>query len=99
MTGLYKDRYRIDSTRLQKWDYSTPACYFITICTKDRFCWFGHIINKKTVLSDPGRTVNRFWLKIPDYFNHVLSGRFVVMPNHIHGILILKENAIVELVC
>ncbi|WP_296700807.1 transposase [Algoriphagus sp.] len=80
------------SPRLASWDYGTEASYFITICTKNREHFFGKIINKKMQLSQAGAIASVFWFEIKNHAKNIDLGEFVVMPNHIHGILILKGN-------
>jgi len=93
MSGKFQDRYRIPSTRLQNWDYGWNSIYFITICTKDHEHCFGKIIDKTIELSAIGLLVHQFWCEIPDHFPFISLDAFVIMPNHIHGILIIdKEN-------
>jgi putative transposase len=55
--SLYKNKYRVESTRLKNWDYSTSGFYFITICTKERECFFGEIVEGKMILSEPGKII------------------------------------------
>ncbi len=88
---LFKDRYRIDSIRLKDWDYRSEGAYFITICTKNRECLFGEIKNQKTFLSNTGKIAEKYWIDIPKHFGHVELDAFVIMPNHIHGIIIINE--------
>ena len=52
---LYKSKYRIESSRLKDWDYSTPWWYYVTICTKNFKCWFGNVNNGKMLLNDIGK--------------------------------------------
>lgn len=92
VTDKYQNRYRIASTRLQDWDYSRDAAYFITICTKNRECCFGKIINDKMELSHLGILADVFWHEIKNHAKNVELGAFQVMPNHIHGILWLVGN-------
>ncbi|NJW55927.1 transposase, partial [Salinimicrobium sp. CDJ15-91] len=91
MADLYKNRYRIKSTRLENWDYRWNAAYFITICTADRKHYFGEIKNGKMEFSPVGVIADILWHEIIHHTSHVLLGNFVVMPNHIHGILILDN--------
>lgn len=83
--------------RLQNWDYSSNADYFVTICTMDKKCFFGDIIlntqtNEKTMkLSEIGNLANDFWMEIPDHFPFVKLDAFVVMPNHVHGIITINH--------
>jgi hypothetical protein len=58
---LYKGKYRIESSRLPGWNYSSPGYYFITVCTHDRGCLFGHVTNEKMYLNDFGRIVQNEW--------------------------------------
>jgi putative transposase len=78
------------SIRLKDYDYSSGGAYFITICVKNRECLFGEIIEGKMNLSEIGEIAHNNWLNIPEHFNNVILDEFVVMPNHIHGILILN---------
>jgi REP element-mobilizing transposase RayT len=88
----YQNKYRIPSARLQTWDYSSNGLYFITICTANRAHYFGDILLPGTmVLNRPGELAETFWLEIPTQFPFIELGNFVVMPNHIHGILIIDH--------
>lgn len=87
---LYKNKYRIASARAPWWDYGWAAPYFITICTQDRENYFGEVINGSMRLSQAGLLADVLWYQIPHHAQSVELGAFVVMPNHIHGILILN---------
>ena len=91
-TDKFQNKYRIPSARLQNWDYASEGAYFITICTKDRLHNFGEIENGKMVLSNMGVIADLMWYEIPNHTKNIELGEFVVMPNHIHGILILNDN-------
>jgi len=85
-------KYRIASTRLQTWDYGSQGLYFITICTKNRQNYFGEIVAKTQNIASlqptpMGVTAEKNWKEIPLHFPFVELDEFVVMPNHIHGIL------------
>ena len=88
---LFKTKYRIESNRLNDWDYSTPCWYFVTICTKNFKCWFGEIINGDVILNDNGKIVKEEWLKTKEIRLNVDLDYYVIMPNHFHGILIIKD--------
>ncbi|MBN8574243.1 MAG: transposase [Candidatus Kapabacteria bacterium] len=88
----YQNKYRSESARAQWWDYGNEGAYFITICTKNREHFFGEIINGIMHLSHLGVLADVFWHEIPHHSPNVKLGAFVVMPNHIHGILILNGN-------
>jgi len=88
----YKERYRIESTRLSGWDYASPGYYFVTIVTRQRCLSFGDILNQGEIrLSPLGEIARRFWVEIPSHFANTTLDEFVVMPNHIHGIVIINE--------
>jgi putative transposase len=92
MDEKFQHKYRIPSTRLQQWDYGWDAAYFVTICTKDRECFFGDIINDVMHLSGIGIIADVLWYEIKNHAKNIELGEFVVMPNHIHGIIILNGN-------
>ena len=87
----FRDKYRIPSSRLQNWDYGWNAPCFVTICTAKMDCYFGEIANRKMQLSDIGKIAQKFWLEIPNHFPFVILDAFVVMPNHVHGIIIIDK--------
>jgi putative transposase len=88
----FQNRYQVATARADWWDYNTNGIYFITICTSGRECYFGFIKNKILVLSETGMIAKRFWSDIPKHFPFVQLGEFVVMPDHIHGILIINQQ-------
>lgn len=89
--SLYKNKYRIESARCQNWDYTANGYYFITICTRDRQCLFGDIIDGKIQLSVIGQIVAEEWQKTEQIRSNVQIDASVVMPNHLHGILIIQK--------
>jgi len=91
MTEKFQNKYRISSTRLQNWDYGSNAAYFVTICTQNREHYFGEITNGSMYLSEIGHLANKYWLEIPEHFPFVELDAFVVMPNHVHGIIIINK--------
>lgn len=88
----YNNKFRIESTRLQTWDYRNAGTYSITICTQNREHYFGEIFNDKMQLSSVGVIANILWHEIINHSNNVALDEFVVMPNHIHGILVLNDD-------
>ena len=78
--------------RLAEFDYSQPGAYFVTIVTQDRKRLFGDVLDGEMVLNDIGRMVTDFWLAIPNHFSNVELGEFMVMPNHIHGIISITNE-------
>ena len=87
----FNNKYRVASARAQWWDYGWNGAYFITICTANREHFFGEIQNGKMILSPTGVIADIIWHEIPNHHPNVELGDFVVMPNHIHGILILDK--------
>lgn len=75
------------SIRLKGYDYSQQGLYFITICTQNRECLFGDIINGKMILNEAGKMVENEWLKLPERFINIELHEYTVMPNHFHAIL------------
>lgn len=80
------------STRLPHYDYSQPGWYFVTICTHENSVMFGHIVDNKMCLNASGELIQKTWSTLPDRFPSVQLDAFVVMPNHIHGIIILADT-------
>ena len=87
---LFNNKYRIESTRLLHWDYRNAAAYFITICTKNREHYFGQITNSEMHLSEIGIIARNNWAAIPEHFPNIMLGTYVIMPNHIHGIITIE---------
>ncbi|MTI85539.1 MAG: hypothetical protein FH756_16995 [Firmicutes bacterium] len=79
------------SIRLPGYEYSRPGSYFITVCTQDRKCLFGRITNDNMILNKYGKIANDIWFEIPVHFPHVQLDEFIVMPNHIHGIIAIVD--------
>ncbi len=80
-------RHHRRSTRLRGYDYTRAGTYFLTICTFERECVFGDVVDGVMRLSEVGEIVERCWLEIPAHFRHVNLDEFQVMPNHLHGIV------------
>jgi putative transposase len=88
---FFKNKYRIASARAPFWDYSRNASYFVTICTKNREPWFGRIENGEMELSELGWIAFNCWMEIPKHFPFVELDAFVIMPDHVHGIIKIKK--------
>ena len=90
----FNNKYRIESTRLQNWDYAQSAAYFVTICTANREHFFGRVQNGEMVYSDIGAIVAQEWIKTPEIRPdmNLELGEFVVMPNHFHGVIFIGNN-------
>ena len=89
---LFKNKYRIESTRLKGYDYSQPGEYFVTVNTKNHKCLFGTVTEEGMRLSPVGKIAKGFWEEIPKHFHNVELDEFIIMPNHVHGIIIINEN-------
>ena len=83
------------SIRLDGYGYSKAGAYFVTICTKNRECLFGEIVDGEMRLNDAGRMVQSVWIELPRHYAGVNIDAFVTMPNHVHGIIVLMDVGIV----
>ena len=95
MCSLFRNKYRNESFRLTGNDYSSGGKYFITICTQRMVSYFGNISCRKMDKSESGRIANKIWYELPKHFSFVSLDAFVVMPNHVHGIVIIDPMPIV----
>ena len=86
---LFQDKYRIESARKRNWDYSAPGSYFVTICTEDRKTHFGKITDDSMNLSAVGAYATACWQEIATHHPKVEIDEFIVMPNHVHGIIVI----------
>lgn len=94
--GLFQNKYRIKSTRIPSWDYGSDGYYFVTICTKDKVCYFGDVVDGEMRLSKIGWIVATEWQKTPEIRPGVFLDFWIIMPNHIHGIIIIQNENIIE---
>ena len=78
--------------RLEDYDYSQDGYYFVTICTKNMVERFGEIRDDKMILSPIGEIVDQCWQAIPEHFPNVELDEYVVMPNHVHGVIVIENN-------
>ncbi len=86
------EKQRRRSIRLKGNDYASPGGYFIILAAQGRVCLFGEIIEGEMQYSDKGRIAYECWHAIPDHFPNAELGAFIIMPNHMHGIIILHER-------
>jgi putative transposase len=84
--------HRRRSIRLRGFDYSSPGGYFVTVCTREQLPLFGEIIRSEMHLNEAGIMASHAWSELPLHYAHVSMDLFVVMPNHIHGIIVLLER-------
>jgi len=94
MTDLFLDKYRISSIRRKGHDYTSPGKYFITINTDAKINWFGLIVKGKMHLSPIGEIVKEEWLKSENLRDNIKLDEWIIMPNHIHGIIIIKTTPV-----
>lgn len=80
------------SIRLRGYDYAQPGAYFVTICTQGHERLFGEVVDEEMVLNAFGQVVATYWERIPRHFPNVKLGAWVVMPNHVHGIIIITDD-------
>jgi len=80
------------SIRLKGYDYSRSGAYFITICTYQRLPLFGEIINGEIILGEVGQIAYNEWLKTPEIRPYVSLDVFTIMPNHMHGIILINDD-------
>ena len=85
-------KYQRRSIRLKGYDYSQPGGYFVTIVAQNRDCLFGDIVEGEMRLSGAGRIVQHAWMDLPNHYPHVALDEFVIMPNHVHGIIVLTDT-------
>jgi len=88
----FKNRYRMGTSRLQDWDYASAGYYYVTICTYNRTNYFGEIGNGNMHLSRIGEIAQQCWSEIPKHYPMVKLDEFIVMPNHVHGIINIVET-------
>ncbi|GBC59403.1 hypothetical protein DENIS_0342 [Desulfonema ishimotonii] len=88
------DIHRRRSIRLKGYDYSRPGAYFVTICVNRRECLLGQIVNGRMYLNDAGIMIRDTWQQLPEYYNGFTLDQFVIMPNHIHGIIVINNNSV-----
>jgi putative transposase len=81
------------SLRLPEYDYSGAGAYFVTICAHNRICAFGAVDAEEMQLNDVGRIVSSCWNEIPQHFSAISLDEWVIMPNHVHGIVLISDAA------
>ncbi len=84
--------WRRKSIRLEGYDYSQAGTYYITICTFLRESFFGHTENAKIILTPVGAIACKYWKEIPYHFQHADVDVFIIMPNHIHGLIQISDE-------
>ncbi len=91
---MKKHRHNRRSIRMRGYDYSQAGAYFVTLCTHNRECLFGNVENGAIALNDAGDIAADCWLRIPEHFPNVELDEWVIMPNHVHGILVITDPVV-----
>ncbi|MEO8664902.1 MAG: hypothetical protein ABI462_05340 [Ignavibacteria bacterium] len=86
-----KLNYERKSIRYKEYAYTKNGLYFITICTNQKKCFFGSVKSDRMILNEKGMIADEYWLAIPDHFHNVILHEYIVMPNHVHGIIELRN--------
>lgn len=81
------------SIRLKEYDYAEVGAYFVTICAFQRDCLFGEVVGGEMQLNEFGMILEDAWADLPKHYSHAELDQFVIMPNHVHGIVVVKEMA------
>ncbi len=90
--GYDGDRRRRRSIRLAGYDYTQAGAYFVTICTEGRECLLGEIVDGEMRPGDAGAIALAAWNDLPRHYARVRLDTFVIMPNHVHGIIVLTDD-------
>jgi len=77
------------SIRLQNYNYSSEGAYFVTMCTQNRECLFGEIVNGEMILNEHGKIVEQCWNDLPNHYSNIVLDAYVIMPDHFHGIIFI----------
>ena len=83
---------RKPTQRLPGYDYSKSNYYFVTLCTKDKKEWFGAVMNNQMVLDEIGKIIKQQWIWLADQYPYVVPDQYVIMPNHLHGIVVINQQ-------
>ena len=94
MGGSELNRHHRRSIRLPGYDYSQPGVYFLTLCTHERETLLGDVVDNVVRLNDYGQIVAKAWDDLPGHYSHVELDAFVIMPNHVHGIIVLNDDVV-----
>ena len=86
------ERHHRRSIRLNGYDYSSAGAYFVTICTRGRECILGDVVNGEWQMNEFGQVVKEYWGSISGHFKNIITDEFIVMPNHLHGIVVISYS-------
>jgi len=84
-------KYGRQSIRLKNYNYAANGYYFVTICTQGKQCFFGNVVGGKMQLSTVGKIAHQYWSETPQHSQHTYLDEFIIMPNHVHGIIIIDN--------
>ena len=87
-----REKHHRRSIRLKDYNYSKPGAYYVTICVHDRECLFGTIANGVFQTNEFGKIVEKCWRRLPYHYSNIKLDAFVIMPNHVHGIIIINNR-------
>ena len=90
--NIHSNDHHRRSIRLKNYEYAQAGAYFVTICTQNRECLFGEVKDGIMLLNDAGQMIERWWLELPSKFPALRLDCYVIMPNHLHGIICIEEN-------
>ena len=90
----FRGQYRVESARLPGWDYASAGWYFVTLCTRDHVCFLGDVVDGRIQLSSLGEIVAEEWQKTPQIRPNVELDEWIVMPNHVHGIIVILPDPV-----
>jgi len=88
------ERHHRRSIRLKGYDYKQAGAYFVTICTQTRASFFGDVVDGEMQLNDAGRMIEHWWAELNEKFSAVETDEFVIMPNHLHGIIVITDTIV-----
>jgi REP element-mobilizing transposase RayT len=91
MVFFHNRRHR-KPNRLHGYNYSSPGHYFVTICTRKKAPYFGEVKNEVMVLNEAGMATKKCWRDLPNHYWNCVLDEFVIMPNHLHGIVVIDNN-------
>ena len=87
-----RSKWRRRSIRLRGYDYSQPGVYFVTLCTHNQEHLFGEVVDGEMRLNELGQVVREEWLRSAEIRREIILDAFVIMPNHLHGIVIITDD-------
>jgi len=93
------DIHKRKSIRLKEYDYSENGYFFVTICTQNKQCLFGSISDGKMTLNQAGEMISKEWKELKKRFNSIILDEYIIMPNHIHAVLALRNVGAIPCGC